>query len=100
MGGVFTVIALLGIATYHYRNEVRYLEGRLEVAVERNRELTARLRSLGQECSRTIESLQEGCSEKLRIEKEEHKRQLRACRKLLERRSKLERKLDEIDSLP
>ncbi len=97
LGGVLTVITGLGLAALYYKGESEKLREKVEALRVKNKELAYQIENLSEECNTTIRALQEGCSERLRIEREQTRKQLKACRKLLERRNRLEDKLRDID---
>ena len=94
-----TVIAGFCLTALYYKRESEELRNKVESMRAENRELTYRIEDLSRECDATVRAMQESCSDRLKIEREQAKKQLRACRKLLERRQRLEDKLRDIDRL-
>ena len=94
-----TVIAGFCLTALYYKGKSERFKDRIEFLSTKNKELTYRIENLSRECDATVRALQESCSDRLKIEREQAKKQLRACRKLLERRQRLEDKLRDIDRL-
>ena len=99
LGGVLAVVAGLGLTVSYYKGKAEKLREEIENLSIKNKELANQIKSMSEQCSRTVQALKESCLDKLKIEREQTQKQLRACKKLLERRKRLEEKLDDIDRL-
>lgn len=99
VGGITVVLGYLFYLVSDYRAKYLKSEGELQLLRERYGKVVLLLEESEKRCNERIDKITRLCREEANILKEEIKRQKDYCKELLDRKSRLDEKLDEIRGL-
>ncbi|RUM32847.1 MAG: hypothetical protein DSY42_00320 [Aquifex sp.] len=99
IGFVSGVIFFSLSLNYYLWNRVDDLKKEVSILKTEKSKLLQEVKNISERCKTHVEELKKSYEEKIRLLENQKAQERKVCKKLLKRRSKLEGKLEEIDSL-